>query len=125
MRAFTTAALAVAASLAGAQALAAQPSHLTDVQFIEANRCVGLMSSKSLGTPDVSAMKQLVKTESSGRVGWVYDKAEQARDEAQQQANHAGSADARLVGERDGVCHAMIDSSVASGGVRATAQMIR
>ena len=115
MRAFTTAAVVAAGCLAAAQAFAA-PTHLNDVQYIEANRCVGLMSSKALGSADVAAMKQVVKTSTGGRLGYVYDKADQARDDAQREADRSGSADARLVAERDGVCHSLLEASSGGGG---------
>lgn len=125
MRAFTTAAVVFAAGLAGAQALAAQPAHLSDVQFIEANRCVGLMSSKALGSPDVSTMRQLVKDQVGGRMDFIYDKADEARDDAQRQADRAGPDNARLVAERDGVCHTLIEASSGGGGSHAQARMLR
>ena len=121
MRAFTTAALAAAACLAATQALAL-PTHLSDVQFIEANRCVGLMSSKTLGSPDVAAMKQLVKSESFSRMGYVYDRADQARDDAERDANRSGTANVRLVAERDGVCHALIEANAGGGAGHASAR---
>lgn len=125
MRAFSAAALVAATCLAGAQALAAQPAHLSDAQYIEANRCVGLMSSKALGTPDAAAMKQLVKTEIGGRMGYIYDKADQARDDAQREANRNGPADTHLVAERDGVCRELIEANAGGAGPHSAAPMMR
>ena len=115
MRAFTTAALAAVACLAGTQALAS-PAHLSDAQFIQANRCVGLMSSKTLGSPDVAAMKQLVRAESGNRMAFILDRADQARDDAQREANSGGASDAHLIAERDGVCHALTEANAGGGG---------
>ena len=126
MRPLTVAALISLACAAGAPVLAEQPNHLSDVQFVQANRCLGLMTSKSLGTPDASAMSQLVKAQTGGRIGYVYDRADQARDEAQRQANRAGSDNARLVAERDGVCRSLIGSGASeASGPHAASQMLR
>src|ERR1700753_1476462 len=108
MRPLTLAALLALTCAAGAPALAEQPTHLNDVQFVEANRCLGLMTSKTLGTPDASAMAQLVKSQTGGRLGYVYDRADQARDDAQRQANRGGSQGPLLIAERGGVCHSLI-----------------
>jgi hypothetical protein len=118
MRAFTTVALAAAACLAGTQALAL-PAHLSDAQFIEASRCVGLLSSKTLGSADVAAMKQLVKSEAGSRMSFIYDRADQARDDAERDANRAGAAASNLVAERDGVCRALVAANGGGGGAHA------
>lgn len=125
MRAMSTAALIAAACLAGAPALAAQPAHLSDAQYIQANRCLGLMSSKALGTPDAAAMKQLIRSETGGRIGYVYDKADQARDDAEREANRDGASDTHLIAERDGVCRNLIEANAGGGGPHAAAQMMR
>ena len=126
MRPMTVAALIALACAAGAPAFAEQPTHLTDVQFVEANRCLGLMTSKTLSTPDAAAMKQLIKTQTSGRIGFVYDRADQARDDAQREANHAGPDNSSLVAERDGVCRTLIGSgSTEAAGPHAASQMLR
>ncbi len=126
MRPLTVAALLALTCAAGAPAFAEQPTHLTDVQFVEANRCLGLMTSKALGTPDASAMAQLVKSQTGGRIGYVYDRADQARDDAQREANRGGSQGPRLVAERDGVCHSFIGSgSSEASGSHAASQMMR
>ena len=126
MRPLTVAALLALTCAAGAPAFAEQPTHLTDVQFVEANRCLGLMTSKALGTPDAGAMAQLVKAQTGGRIGYIYDRADQARDDAQRQANHAGPDNSRLVAERDGVCRSLIGSgSSEASGSHAASQMMR
>jgi len=128
MRTTTVAALiaaACAAAWAAAPALADQPSHLSDAQFVEANRCLGLMTSKTMGSPDAAAMQQLVKSQVSGRMSFIYDKADQARDDAQRQANHAAADNSSLVAERDGVCHSLIGSGSEAAGSHAASQMLR
>jgi hypothetical protein len=126
MRPLTVAGLIALAAAAAAPAFAAQPTHLNDVQFVEANRCLGLMSSKSLGTQDASAMAQLVKAQDTGRIGYIYDRADQARDDAKRQADHAGTDNARLIAERDGVCRGFIGSgSTEASGAHGASQMMR
>ena len=101
---------------AAATVTAAAPTRLSDVQFIAANRCLGLMTSKSLGTPDAAALRQLVKDQSWGRDSYVYDKADQARDEAQSDAGRGGvDLRTRLTAERDGVCHDFLDAARTAG----------
>ena len=126
MRTTTVAALIAAVCAAAAPALADQPSHLSDAQFVEANRCLGLMTSKTLATPDAAAMQQLVKSQVGGRMAFIYDRADEARNDAQRQANHAAGDNSSLVAERDGVCRALIGSgSSEAAGKRATSQMMR
>ena len=105
--------LAAAAGLAATAAVAAPaPAHLSDAQFIAANRCLGLMSSKSLAISDAAALKQLLKDQDSGRGGYIDEKADEARQEAQRQAG-SGSEDmhAKLLAERDGLCRTFLSGA--------------
>jgi hypothetical protein len=111
MRFITSAALAAVACASAATAFA-QPAHLTDVQFVAANRCLGLMSSKTIGTPDAVTLSRFLRSESVGRMPLAYDEADQARDTALRQANHSSSdSNARLIAERDGACRQFIDDA--------------
>ena len=126
MRTTTVAALIAAVCAAAAPALADQPNHLSDAQFLQANRCLGLMTSKTLGTPDAAAMQQLIKSQVGGRMAFIYDRADQARDDAQRQANRSATDNSSLVAERDGVCRALIGSGTSeAAGKHATSQMLR
>ena len=101
---------------AAATTVTAAPTRLNDVQFIAANRCLGLMTSKSLGTSDAAAIRQVVRDQSWGREAYVYDKADQARDEAQSDAGRNGvDLRARLTAERDGLCHSFLDVARTAG----------
>jgi hypothetical protein len=104
-----TAVMAAAALAATAASAVAAPARIGDSQFLAANRCLGLMTSHALGTPDAAAMRQFVKDQSWGRVGLIYDQADQARDDARRAADR-GDTDARvrLTAERDGVCHSFL-----------------
>ena len=104
-------------------AFAAPTAQLTDVQYIEANRCLGILSSNALGTPaDAQAMRAFLKTQEGARVGYIYDKADEARADALSVSGHAGAVEHQeLVAERDGVCHSFIasagpSSTAANGG---------
>jgi hypothetical protein len=105
---------AVAAGLAATAAVAA-PAHLSDAQFIAANRCLGLMSSKSLGASDAAALKQLLRDQDSGRGSYIDDKAGEARQDAQRQAGSASEdVHAKLLAERDGLCRTFLNTATAS-----------
>jgi hypothetical protein len=112
---FVTAALTIAALCASAAVASAAPARISDVQFIAANRCLGIESAKNLGAPDVDALRQLVKTQEWGRDAFVYDKADQAREDGQRDASRSGAENnLRLTGERDGVCRSLASITTAS-----------
>jgi hypothetical protein len=111
MRFIVSAAIAAIACASAATAFA-EPAHLSDVQYIAANRCLGLMSSKTLGTPDAASLSKYLDKESYGRVPFAYDEADQARDEALRQANRSNAdTNARLIAERDGVCRQFVGAA--------------
>ena len=113
---FVTAALTIAAACASAAVATAAP-RLTDVQYIAANRCIGLESTKSLASPDVDALRRLVKSQDGGRDTYIYDKADQARDDGARDASRSGAENnLRLVAERDGVCRSLASITTASSG---------
>ena len=112
---FVTAALTIATVCAsGAVAFASTP-RLNDVQFIAANRCLGIESAKAFATPDTDALRKLVKDENWGRDSFIYDKADQAREDGQREASRSGAENnVRLASERDGVCRALVSTTTAS-----------
>jgi hypothetical protein len=112
---FVTAALTIATACASAAVASAAPAHLSDVQFIAANRCLGIESTKSLGAPDADALRQLVKAQDWGRDPFIYDKADQAREDGQREASRSGAENnLRLTAERDGICRALASTTTAS-----------
>jgi hypothetical protein len=114
MRFFTATATAVVFAAAAAAAVAA-PARLSDAQFIAVNRCLGIESSKTLGTDHAAAFKQLVKSQDWARQAYIAEKADEARQTAQDEASRAGpEQNLRLVAERDGVCHSFLDTTTAS-----------
>ncbi|HZZ90816.1 MAG TPA: hypothetical protein VFE13_21005 [Caulobacteraceae bacterium] len=123
---FITATLTIAAACASAAVAAASPARLSDVQFIAANRCVGIESAKAFAGPDVAALRQLVKTQQWGRDSFLYDKADQARQDGEREASRTGAESSmRLAAERDGVCRNLASTITASSGSGATHTMIQ
>ena len=113
---FVTASLTLVAACASAAVAVAAPSRLSDVEFIAANRCVGLESSKAFAGPDAEALRQLVKSQEWGRNAFIYDKADQARDDGARDASRSGAENnVRLASERDGVCRTLASTTTASG----------
>lgn len=106
---------AVLAATAPAVGAFAAPQRLLDVQFIEANRCLGLMSAKSTTTPDGAAMKAYVERQGWTRMPAVIDAGDQAREDAQSAASRAsGYSREQLIAERDGVCRTFVAATTAA-----------
>ena len=99
----------IAAMLAAAPAIAVSSARFSDVEFIEANRCLALMTSKALGTADAAALERRLNEDAGGRPSFIFEKADEARDDAARQASRArGDVRAKLVTERDGVCRSLL-----------------
>ena len=112
---FAIATLAVAAACASAAVATAAPARLTDVQFLAANRCVGIESTKAFAGPDADALRQLVKSQEWGRDSYTYDQADQAREDGEREASRSGAENnVRLTSERDGVCRSLVSTTTAS-----------
>jgi hypothetical protein len=109
-----TATLTIAAACASAAVAVAAPARLTDVQFIAANRCLGIESTKAFASPDADVLRRLLKDNYS-RDSYILDKADQAREEGERDASRT-SADMtqRIAAERDGVCRALASTTTAS-----------
>jgi hypothetical protein len=101
--------LTLIAALAAATAGVAASARLTDVQFLKAARCEALMTSPALGGGDGAGIKAVVKAQRAGRVAYIYDKADQVREDAERQIRHAQAEQkASLIAERDGACQAFL-----------------
>ncbi|MHB8529567.1 MAG: hypothetical protein ACYC8V_08680 [Caulobacteraceae bacterium] len=97
--------LIIVASLAVSTSALAAPTHLTDAQYMEAARCRALIASSALGKGDTHVIDALMKREGAGRIGMVYDRAdEMGRDAARLARDANGAQKASLVAERDGAC---------------------
>jgi hypothetical protein len=107
--------LDVIGALVASTAAVAAPSHLTDVQYMQAARCRALIASPALGKGDTTNIDALLKSEGASRLDFVYDKAsEMQRDAARVARDASPQSKASLIAERDGPC-------VAFTGVRPTA----
>jgi len=109
----------IAAAALGAVAgmAAAAPARLTDVQFIAANRCLGIISSKTLGTGEAAAFSAFLDQQGKSRDSIASDRADEARDDAMHEANRVtGERKDRLIAERDGPCQAFIAPVTQAGG---------
>lgn len=96
---------------------AAGPTRLNDVQFIAASRCLGIVSSKTLGTSDAAAFRAFVDQQSRARDIIAQDRADEAREDAMREANRAtGEHKDRLVAERDGACQVYVAPTSQAGG---------
>ena len=101
----TLIAFAALASDLGATAASAQPQHLSDVAYIEAGRCVGLASSKTIAAPDAKSMAAWFNAERRGREEFIVEKAEDAMRDARSQADRANPyLKSQLEAEFSGAC---------------------
>ena len=101
----TFAAIVLAATAIATTAFAQPDGRLSDVDYIQAARCKGLVASGALGDVNTAGIDALLKTQGRGRVAFIYDKADQKRTDAYFEAKRAqGAGKDRLIAERDGVC---------------------
>jgi hypothetical protein len=112
---FAIATLTITAACASAAIAFAAPTRLSDVQFVAANRCLGIESAKGFAGPDADALRQLVKSQQWGRAEFINDQADQARDDGERDASRSGAENnVRLASERDGVCRSLVSTTTAS-----------
>jgi hypothetical protein len=124
---FITAAMAAATLAASAAAAVAAPAPISDVAYLTANQCLGIMTSHALGSPDAVAMRQFIRNQTTGRQSYIYDKADEMRDDARRDADRGGTDErTRLTSERDGLCHQFLASmTTTSSGSRGTPSTVR
>lgn len=95
----------IALTCAVATTASARANHLTDVEYLQAARCSGLAASEALGAVDTASIDAMLKTESRGRVGFIVDKADQAKSDAKRIASRAkAERKAGLQAELSGAC---------------------
>jgi hypothetical protein len=85
--------------------------HLTDADWLKANRCSGLAA--GLGSGEAAGLDALVKAEGRSRVEIVYEKGQQEMARAKREAARADGKD-RIEAELNGPCTAF--TSGGSGG---------
>lgn len=79
----------LAATTATATAAFAE-ARLSDAEYIKAARCRGLAGSENLGVMDTASLDAMLKAQGRGRVGFIIDKADEARETAERAARRAG-----------------------------------
>jgi hypothetical protein len=108
------AALLVALGLAGATAGAASAAeHITDLDFLKAERCKGL--AVGLHTGDTTGLDNLIKAESRSRTEVVMQRADQELTKAKHEAGNADLKD-RLSAELSGPCVAYLNGGKEMAG---------
>jgi len=89
-------------------AVAASGEHLTDVQYIQANRCRGLAA--GLGMGDTATLDSLIKTEGRSRFDTIYERGQEAQVRARREASSQDAKD-RLNAELNGACMAYLSGA--------------
>ena len=103
--------LIVLATLGASSAAVAAPTHMSDTQYLQLNRCRALMASPELGGGDTKAIDAALKTEGRGRIDYIYDRGQQVQTDAARAAHRAGGdSRAQMIAERDGTCQALVGS---------------
>ena len=100
-----TAFIAAAMAASAAVPAFAQSGRVSDVEFLQAARCHGLVASEALGAMDTASIEAFMAAQSKGRNNYIADKADQVTTDAKRAAKRAGSErKASLIAERDGAC---------------------
>lgn len=100
-----TAIIIFAAAAAASTGAFAQTTRLSDVEYIKASRCAGLMGAEALGGGDVASFDALLKAQRRARESFILERAANARKDAMRAAAKAeNGAKAGLIAERDGIC---------------------
>jgi len=104
----------------GVAGSAVAASHLTDMDYLKANRCRGL--AEGLGVGDTASLDSLIKTEGRSRLEFIY---ERGHEELARGKRDGAKADlkARMSAELNGPCMAYLGgaSSTASAAQNASA----
>lgn len=117
MHKFVTLALVGAAIAASAAPAFAEAGRWTDVEYLQASRCLGLAEAQELGPVDTAALMSRMKSQEAGRNPYLRDRGVTMRQDARRVGRTLGEAQkAKLLAERDGVCKAYLTTAVAASG---------
>ena len=101
----TAAFIAAAVAASAAVPAFAQSDRLSDVEYLQAARCRGLVASEALGAMDTASIDAFFAAQSKGRSTYIADKADQITADVKRAAKRAGTErKATLTAERAGVC---------------------
>ena len=104
--------LAIAGTVAGA---AQAGAHLTDVDYLKANRCKGLAT--GLGAGDTSGLDALIKAEGVSRPEIIYQQGQKEVERAKRDASHTDGKE-RLTAELNGPCVAYLSGGKETASAR-------
>jgi len=93
---------------------ASASDRVTDVQYLQANRCRALAASEMLGPRDTSSIDAFLKAEGRARPAAVLNMAQDAQNRARRQAQSVDRK-ARLEAELNGACVAYLNPAGAVG----------
>jgi hypothetical protein len=111
-----TAAIVLAALGLAVAGAAVASDHLTDVDYLKANRCRGL--AEGLGVGDTATLDSVIKTEGRSRVETIYTRGQEELARGKRDASKTDLKE-RLSAELNGPCMAFL------GGAKATASMAK
>jgi hypothetical protein len=115
MRKFFLSTLTVVALVSAAAPALAASDRWTDGQYLQANRCLALAQSSSLGELPAGDLAAQIKSQAFGRGSNVTDRGDSLRLEAMRQSKTKDEArKAVLLAERDGVCKNYLTTQVAA-----------
>lgn len=115
MRKFITLALTAAALSAAAAPTFAQTARWSDTKYLQAQRCLGLAQSESLGVVDAQALAAVIEDQGSSRDREMRERGDNARRDAIRAGRGRSEVvKAKLLAERDGVCKAHLSAQVAA-----------
>jgi hypothetical protein len=103
--------LSVSLGLGLTAAGAAAADHLTDVDWLKANRCRGI--AEGLGAGDTAGLDSVIKTEGRGRLEPVYARGQQEMARGKRDATSRDARD-RLSAELNGPCMAYLGADHAA-----------
>lgn len=106
-----TAAILLAAIGLTAAGSAMASEHLTDVDYLKANRCRGL--AEGLGVGDAAGLAALVKTEGRSRVETIYSRGQEEFARGKREASHQDAKE-RITAEVNGPCMALMGGGASS-----------
>lgn len=101
--------------MATAAAPAFASDRWTDGQYLQANRCLALAQSATLGELPAGDLAAQIKSQSFGRGSSITDRGVSLQAEAARQGKTKDSErKAKLLAERDGVCKTFLTAQVAA-----------
>ncbi len=105
--------LMIAAGMVSATSAGAA-DRLTDVSYMNAARCAGLIEGSQ---GDVAPYKTVLDAQRAGRESYVQDKSEEIRLEAQREVRRANpAAKQKIAAELEGACKAYVGGSRVTAG---------